>query len=70
LYHTKITRKDFATEGIPLYIETFNWQLWGGLGFAGLTAFLLLFMRLKKSQRRNTSSANSISNIFFNEEEA
>jgi len=70
LYHTKITRKDFDMEGIPLYIEPINWQLWGGLGFAGFTAFVLLFMRWKRSQRKNTSAANLLSSILFNEEEA
>ena len=70
LYHTKITRKDFDTEGIPLYIEPVNWQLWCGLGFAGFTAFVLLFMRWKRSQRKNTAAANLLSSILFNEEEA
>jgi hypothetical protein len=70
LYHTKITRKDFDTEGIPLYIEPVNWQLWGGLGFAGFTAFVLLFMRWKRLKRKSTSAGNLLYSILFNEEEA
>lgn len=70
LYQTKITRNDFEADGIPLYIQPFNWQLWGGLGLAATAAFLALFTRRKKLVKHNPSSANVLSSILFNEEEA
>ncbi|MEN9884051.1 MAG: hypothetical protein RLZZ420_1268 [Bacteroidota bacterium] len=70
LYHTKITRKDFESEGVPLYIKPTNWNLMGGIGLLILMAGVTGFYQWKKSRLKIAGKAVNISSILFNEEEA
>jgi hypothetical protein len=70
LYHTKVTRKDFESEGVPLYIKPTNWNLMGGIGLLILMAGLTGFYQWKKSRLKIAGKAVNISSILFNEEEA
>jgi hypothetical protein len=70
LYHTKITRKDFESEGVPLYIKPTNWNLIGGIGLLILMTGLTGFYLWKKSRLKQAGKAVSVSAILFNEVEA